>query len=225
MQTHSNPVQGQRATFVDHALPQSTADDPTTSWSRARLALVMHLGISALVTLAVLYSVTFAVRPEAMLDVYSGLLLAVFMWTVGSWLFIRRTLFDLYGLFVVLAFLFHGSYTVLRLFHAEGSIYLLPDLHVRTLADSILIVLLGFVSLHLGALIGISRTIPVVESRLTDEDVNPYLMMLGFLLVLVAVPSMYLNMRTGLSIVAEGGYSALFDETAPSGPLGVLSNL
>lgn len=200
------------------------ADDST--FERARVALIAHLLVVVGILCAVSSSVVFQARPEVTIPVYSLSLLAVIIWIAVSWLYVNRTLFDVYGMFVAMAFLFHGSFAILWSINRLDAIYLLPEISASVLANSLAAVLGGIAAVHLGALWASSvRPVPRVDVASDDGRASGYWLALGLCFIVIGLPPTLLDMKQGLDLVSVGGYRELFTSQGHTGAISVFRNV
>ncbi|MEZ4694819.1 MAG: O-antigen polysaccharide polymerase Wzy [Rhodothermales bacterium] len=191
--------------------------------SRSRIALLLHIVVVAVVLGSVSYALDVSLPPGDLVDFYCGLIVAVSAWMFATWLAIGRPLFEPYPMFVGIVLAFHAGFVPLRVFGVESSIYLLPDLSTRTLAASLLVVVLGLLFLHLGALVALAPSRS--EYRDVGEHRAAWLRRVGLVLSLVALPATVLQMKEGMAAVALGGYRELFLTESSYGPFTVIRNI
>ena len=151
----------------------------------------------------------------------SVFLVALFLWSVWSWKTVTKSIFDPYILFFVSAMLFNGGQAILEVIHLNKYGILNNRFSSETVAQTILLVMLGLSSLHLGALIGISMKktgVAATNSRMTTlGPSNQDIRMVGWgLLFLSFIPSVFLLKQAG-DTVLSGGYSVLYQREVVTG--------
>jgi hypothetical protein len=159
------------------------------------------------------------IRPRSLIYPGSVILVAFFAWELWSWKRLTGHLFDPYGLFLVAATLFNGGQAILEVFHLNENGILGDAFPSETIIDAVFLVVLGLASLHLGALIARNvsisvRVSPNKQSKLSSPEA---IRLVGWVLVLVSLPSAVILLNEALNLVLSQGYFALYQKEAATG--------
>jgi len=141
-----------------------------------------------------------------------------FLLSVWSWKMFTGRLFDPYILFLVAAVLFNAGHAILEIFGLNENGILDGRFTEETIALTLMLVTVGIVSLHFGALIGVRRLNQFTAKGEAITDVQLYnLRVVGWILILVSIVPSILLLREAVSVVMSFGYGALYQRNLPTG--------
>lgn len=141
-----------------------------------------------------------------------------FIWIVWSWVKLKNTLFNPYGLFLIATFLFNLSWVILSLIPGNSIASLTSIFPTNIAVLTIKTVDLSFIGLHLGALLAVGFFLkPKEKKTLTIANIN--LVIVGYLLILVSIYPFYLTTKDAIQISLASGYSSLYQQSAVIGVL------
>lgn len=185
-----------------------------------KTVVLTHCFLMVVLLVAYFYCSGLELRAERIIYPGSVILVTLFVWELWSWKKLTGHVFDPYGLFLMAATVFNGGQAVLEVFHLNEEGILADRFSPQTIFNTLFLVTLGLASLHLGALISaMKRTTGVEGTATAPKNVSPQesIRLVGWLLLLISLPSAIILFRDAISIVLAGGYSALFENGAATG--------
>jgi hypothetical protein len=144
------------------------------------------------------------------------MLLAVFIWSLASWKAMGCEIFDPYGLFLISAFIFNAGQAFLEVFHLNAHGLLNGVFTDSILESTLAIVLLGLTSLHFGALAKLAVRGPYRTARRVNSS-SPGMRIVGWILLVVSVPSTVVWLSNAAFVASGSGYAALYDRDVETG--------
>jgi hypothetical protein len=136
-------------------------------------------------------------------------------WSMWSWHAVSRRLFDPYGLFLVVAFLFNSGHALLATFGANPLGVLDERFSVDTTVMTLTFTLLSLAAFHLGALL--SLTVKSKERGAAPEPSVEDINTLGWAMFAIAAIPAAIVLYDALTVTLPSGYFALFGSDAPVG--------
>lgn len=185
------------------------------------LVVVAHAMILACLGGAAIFHASFDLQTQTEIKVVTVFLLAACLWALWSWRLLAGTVFDLYGLFLIAATLFHGGQAFLGLFgiytlSTDDFLSLFGDLSPTTVLSTVFLVTLGMASLHAGALFALllSR-----RPRAAEEEASsaPFVRMVGWGFLAVSAVPVCIVLFQSMQTVLAYGYLGLFRANASFG--------
>jgi oligosaccharide repeat unit polymerase len=137
-------------------------------------------------------------------------------WIVHSWRSMGHEMFSPYGLFVGSVFVFNAGQACLQPFGLNRNGLLGGRISENVLAETVLLVLYAFSAMHFGALIAVA-TGGRHQVRPAPTAAPSALRRVAILLFVVSVFGGYVMWGRALSVVAEGGYAALYQAQGSTG--------
>jgi len=183
----------------------------SSSFSRKKLLLMVHAAL--LLVLVGVASLQQAVQLDAAALVYPACVVLTlgFVWILGSWYSLRRSLFEPYALFMIAAGLFNGGQAVLELFGLNRNGILDGRFAPEVLVESLFFITFCAFAVHTGALLAIREIRPnparFHEDRAFRERATR---MIGWALLGVSVVPTFLFLKDSVAAVLDLGYMALF---------------
>ena len=138
------------------------------------------------------------------------------VWMFYSWKKIGRELFSPYSLFVVAVFVFNAGQACLEVLGLNRNGLLGGRFSESTLAQTLLLVLYALSVMHLGALIAVT-TKARGQPRAMSYAPAVTLRRVAVVLFIVALIPTFLVWGRAVSLVADGGYGALYQAEAATG--------
>lgn len=124
------------------------------AYSPLRLCIAVGVQILAIVGLFLLKTTTYF-QPESLIYPCCCWILTLSIWSLGSWFWVTRKLFDPYTIFLVSAILFNAGQALLEVFHLNRFGILRGQFSAATLSDTLFFITFGLSSFHLGALLSL----------------------------------------------------------------------
>jgi O-antigen polysaccharide polymerase Wzy len=124
-------------------------------YNTLHLCMVLAVQIFAIFSLCLLKTTTYF-QPETLIYPCCCGLLILSLWSLGSWFWITRRLFDSYTIFLVSAILFNAGQALLEVFHLNRLGLLRGQFSAATLSSTLFFVAFGLSAFHLGALLSLS---------------------------------------------------------------------
>jgi oligosaccharide repeat unit polymerase len=145
-------------------------------------------------------------------------------WILCSWYWLRGSLFEPYGLFVIATALFNGGKAPLELLGVNPKGILEGRFPQELVVCSLYLVTISILALHTGALVALAmrRSRSITCNRTQRERA---VRITGWALLAASTFPSYLLLRKSLFIVMEHGYMELFRQSNSIGLLGTLSGL
>ncbi len=189
-------------------LPVATAAGGT---DKRTSVLLLHLVLTGSLVGAGLLERAVQLDWEALLYPSCVTLTLSFLWILGSWLWLRGTLFEPYPLFMTAAGLFNGGQAFLEVFHLNPDGILGGRSSPETLVPSLYLVTISLLATHAGALCAAGRKVPAgFRDRSEDSRRLAATRMVGWALLAVAAVPAFQLLRSSLSIVLDYGYVWLY---------------
>jgi len=157
---------------------------------------------------------------EDTLPVAAPVFAGVALWTLWSWLKLRGTLLEPYGLFLMSSWVFNGGQVFLEVLHLNTNGILGGSFSPLTILRSEYIVALGICALHMGALWASgsdSASRPALRRNQVRQDLAWHTRWVGWFLLLVSIgPAVWVFWNAG-QVVLSGGYLSLYQQTLDIG--------
>jgi O-antigen polysaccharide polymerase Wzy len=177
--------------------------------------LKSHLFVTGLSILLLLLKLANVVSIEAFIYATSVFTIVLFAWSMWSWRAVTGSLFDPYALFLLSAYFFNGSLTVLEVLHLNASGMLYREFKLETIRTAMVLVTIGLAAFHLGALVVATRDTgrqPNGFRKPTLQPVPQDLRMVGWgLVAMSALPASFL-FREWVALRLTAGYSVLYQQ-------------
>ncbi|MGQ9579379.1 MAG: O-antigen polysaccharide polymerase Wzy [Armatimonadota bacterium] len=150
----------------------------------------------------------------------SVIFVAVSLWCILSWYLVSGSVFDLYSLFFLAAVVFNGGQLILEVFGLNQRGLLDGRFSSDVLAETVHLVLLCIVAMHLGAIVGVPVSVkqseqPRQPSVQSTEVIATRLV--GWLLFIISVVPTAIYLRACVSTVMSSGYAAIYFQGIPVG--------
>jgi oligosaccharide repeat unit polymerase len=137
-------------------------------------------------------------------------------WSMWSWWWTTRTLFDPYGMFMTSLFLFSSGQALLEVAGLNAQGMLGGRFDNETLVATLYMVLVGVSFTHLGALLAVKNRTTSPPAKWSTADALA-LRTVGWALLAVSIaPSALLLVDRG-GVVLSGGYAALYQRVVSTG--------
>jgi oligosaccharide repeat unit polymerase len=120
-----------------------------------RLCIAVGVQVLAIVGLFLLKATTY-LQPESLIYPCCCWVLGLSIWSLGSWFWVTRKLFDPYTIFLVSAILFNAGQAILEVFHLNRFGMLRGQFSAATLSDTLFFITFGLSAFHLGALLSLA---------------------------------------------------------------------
>jgi oligosaccharide repeat unit polymerase len=143
----------------------------------------------------------------------------LFLWSMWAWKKSTNDLFNPYIFFFVAAVIFNGGHALLEIFDMNERGILGNEFEAETLAQTLFLVIISLVALHLGALLSVAnidqkRQAVSQQTRQIDTMAVQYV---GWALIAVAIlPAIY-TLAQATRIVLASGYGGLYAAEAATG--------
>lgn len=175
--------------------------------------------------LLVLFAYSTELRnPGAWIRPICWLIVIASVWCLWSWYRLTGTLFGPYGVFLLAAILFNGGRAILEVFglnefgievFASREGFVLFSFSTDIVLKSLLLVLVGLVAFHAGALLA-------VRSKKGNSASGPYvapsiLRLTGGLFIGLSIIPTIVLLREAVGVVLSSGYFGLFERQAATG--------
>lgn len=187
--------------------------------------IVIWLQCSILIALVFfrLLNEQFESQAESLVYPFCCLLCGLTVWSFWSWYILTKSLFNPYLLFFLSAFLFNGGQALLEVFHLNengilgdwgSSVGLLSDLSSAGILNALFLVILGLVSLHLGALLSLETVkennslCSFDKQAFISRSKNSYV--IGRRLLWISLLPAIVTLQKTISIVISSGYTSLY---------------
>jgi oligosaccharide repeat unit polymerase len=188
-----------------------------------RIIIVFQVCIfSSLIFFRLLYE-DFDSHSELLIYPFCCLLIVLVIYFFWSWIFLTKSLFNPYTLFLLSAFLFNGGQAILEIFHLneDGILtYLkissvLPSLSDKNIVDTLFLVIICLTAFHFGALISLSLIEEKDELNDNMKEIiissrNSYL--IGKRLFLISLLPTIITLKSTISVVLSSGYHSLYEQ-------------
>jgi oligosaccharide repeat unit polymerase len=144
-----------------------------------------------------------------------------FVLSLITWRAATGSVFDLYGLFLISAYLFNGGQLFLEVFHLNEHGVLDGRFSAKTTLEAACLATMCLATLHLGALVGVvtarlkGATQPTTKKWVSEDVWTASLVGWG-LFWLSVVPMVYV-MGQALSVALQSGYQGLYEGKAETG--------
>ena len=131
------------------------------------------------------------------------------------------SIFDLYGLFLISAYLFNGGQLFLEVFHLNEYGVLDGRFSAKTTLEAACLATMCLATLHLGALVGVvtvrlkGATRPTTEKWVSEDEWTASVVGWGLFCISV-VPMVYV-MGQALTVALQSGYHGLYEGKAETG--------
>ena len=153
-------------------------------------------------------------------------LVFVFIWSLWTWKVITNSLFDPYILFLITAILFNAGQAFLEVFNLNEFGILQGQFILKTILDTLLLVILSLISFHSGALLCAGRSL---KKKYQKENVElpttQEVRMVGWGLLLVSAIPAFLFLRDSFNNVMSFGYFIIFQKAPTIGFDAIHQNL
>jgi hypothetical protein len=137
------------------------------------------------------------------------------VWLIGTQYYVKRTLFDPSGLFLLVVIAFHGGQVILELFGLNQQGFLGGRFDDRTLALTIVLSAASLTLFHAGVLIGDGSA--ATKSAVTMSRRCPVTRRVGWCLVVVSLVPLIVALSDASAIALSEGYGALYQRDAQTG--------
>jgi oligosaccharide repeat unit polymerase len=124
-------------------------------YNALHLYITLGIQIFAIFSLFLLKTTTYF-QPETLIYPCCCWILILSIWSLGSWFWITRRLFDPYTIFLVSAILFNAGQALLEVFHLNQLGLLSGRFSATTLSNTLFFVAFGLSAFHFGALISVA---------------------------------------------------------------------
>lgn len=185
--------------------------------------LGLHATVTIFALLALGATVSFVMKPAHLLHPLSLMLLLLWSWMLFSWRRVAGSLFNLYGLFLILAGLFNAGQAFLEVLWLNPEGFLRGRVTDDTSVATLMYVIFGLLLLHCGALIAVvhhRRLRPVrvgVNSDAQQEPMGQALRISGVFFLSISAYPLLDRMLSAAAVVSTGGYIALYQEATATG--------
>src|SRR4030042_5093931 len=165
--------------------------------------------LGGLVLIAAIFLI-FNINPEAWTYWLCVILTLLLVWSLWSWYKLTHSLFNLYVIFLIIAYLFNGGQAILAVFHLNSKGILNSNFQPKTIIEALYLVTLGLAAFHYGAILGVLRRTAdskctdrskVKERRITDEDVR----WIGWIFFVFSIIPTMLVIRDAINVVMVEG--------------------
>lgn len=179
------------------------------------IILVTQFGIHAiLIVLCLLYE-PLNYQPDELIYPSCCFLLGLTIWVFWSWYILTKSLFSPYILFFVAALLFNGGQAILEVFNLNEEGILEDNFSSETILKTLLIIILGLASFHLGALIGAAKR-KVTNFKLKSEkehlSISRDSYLIGWRLIALSSLPALVVLQKAISVVLSAGYFGLYEQ-------------
>jgi oligosaccharide repeat unit polymerase len=188
--------------------------------SKYPIVIFAHVLIIIFQLLSLLVYLNFDFDPEKLIYPISFFLILLFLWLLWSWKFLTNNLFSPYTLFILAAMLFNSGQAFLEVFNLNDFIYLDGKFTSQTILNTLFLVMISLTSLHLGALISITK---IKKQRITVFDTkqlelsNQAVRLVGWLFLSISlIPTVYI-LKDALVTVVSSGYMGLYAKDTATG--------
>ncbi|MEI8061225.1 MAG: O-antigen polysaccharide polymerase Wzy [Candidatus Berkelbacteria bacterium] len=180
--------------------------------------LPIHI-VALLLTLTIFFFMaSFNLSENNQLLLWQFLLITTFIWMIWSWVKLKKTFFNPYGLFLIAAFLFNFSWIILSFIPGNSVALLANYFPTNVVVMTIIVVDLSIMGLHLGALLAVtffSRSKEKKALSIADEN----LIIVGYFLILVSIYPFFLTIKEAVSLSISSGYTSLYQLAPTTGLL------
>lgn len=126
-------------------------------YSPLRLCIALSVQILAIVGLFLIKTTTYF-QPESLIYPCCCWILILSLWSLGSWFWLTRKLFDPYTIFLVSAILFNAGQALLEVFHLNRLGLLRGQFSPAAISNTLFFVVFGLSAFHLGALLSLGAS-------------------------------------------------------------------
>lgn len=193
-------------------------DESSRTKELLKSLLPIHIVAIFLTLTFFLISNSFNLPENSKLSLWQFISIISFIWIVWSWIKLRKTLFNPYGLFLIAAFLFNLSWVVLSYIPGNSVAALTSFFPTNIAASTIIVTDLCFLGLHLGALLAVKSFFNSRQKK-SFEVSDRNLAIVGYFLILVSIYPFYLTIKDAVSISINLGYSSLYQQATATGLL------
>jgi oligosaccharide repeat unit polymerase len=142
---------------------------------------------------------------------------ALTIWSFWSWQIVTKSLFDPYILFFISAVLFNGGQAFLEVFHLNEHGILEGSFSSETLLKTLVLVILGLASFHLGALLSAATAKAISPKQNSEKKASlpttrDNCHIVGWGLLSIAFLPAVLISKDAILIVLQSGYAALYQQ-------------
>lgn len=151
-------------------------------------------------------------------NLYSWIIIITFIWSLWSWLKVRKELFCPYTIFLMVMYVFMTGQCFFWALHVE----ILPfyDLRLAFSAENILkaqiYTCISLTSFHIGALIKANLNINRNDKIINKSTINA-IKIVGWILFFVSIIPTVLVLKDMITIVLSSGYKAIYDQVSITG--------
>lgn len=182
------------------------------------IILVTQLCIHAiLIVLCLLYE-PLNYQPDELIYPSCCFLLGLTIWVFWSWYILTKSLFSPYILFFVSALLFNCGQAILEVFNLNEEGILGNKFSSETILKTLLIIILGLTSFHLGALISAAQRKLTYVKSISEKDEKDYLSrsqdcyLIGWRLIAFSSLPALVVLQKAISVVLSAGYFGLYEQ-------------
>lgn len=182
------------------------------------LCQFLVLGVSVLLALC---RFSLDVNPELLTYPLCIWIVILFVWSLVSWYWAYRRLFDPYILFLMSVTVFNAGQAFLEVFHMNKNGLLGGRFSADTIANTLCLVALALASLHLGGFMGYST------SRQKKAKLHPYeklnfgrhfdVRLVGWVMLMVSVVPFLTEFKRSIDVVMSSGYFGLYQQEKLTG--------
>jgi oligosaccharide repeat unit polymerase len=179
--------------------------------------VLLHLLIVVPITIVMIFVYVNSLLPSSQLvDILSWTIIIIGIWVFVSWYMLTNKLFDPYILFMGTTLLFHTGQVFISAFKWSDQLLLYGKFSDEILVVTLLIVIIGVVCMHLGAMLGRGtgqRKFTNISYKFKHIKVHEkHIRLVGYALLMISIVPSSIMLRDSMTIVFSSGYFSVFQQ-------------